>query len=498
MVERQRVVFNMQSVHGSRATAIPRSVGSRAFGNATRHALLHRFQALSTSTKFAVIASLVIGLGMSILGFWVSSRIEAGVVHHTAGTLALYVESLIEPHRAELIRGSQLSAPAIAALDRTLKGGDAATRIIGAKIWSPEGRVLYSTYREQIGKTYPVTPELRRAFEGHIEAELDATDEAENEFERKLNKSLFEVYVPVRTPGGAKVEAVAEVYELADTLMSDIRAARLQSAVVFGLLGLAMFASLSGFVNRASRVITAQQDALEARVVQLSQLLEHNRDLQKRVVEASQMSVETGEQTLNRVSAELHDGPAQLISLALLRLDDVTSASTDDASRGRVRTSLEEALREIRQISAGLALPELERATLVEALDLAIATHERRTGTVVETAYGEDLPRHLPAHVVTCIYRVVQESLANAYRHAGGAGQRVTVAWSAGFLALSISDRGPGFDMDGRRADTNKLGITGMRHRIEALGGELSVVSRPGEGTILTARLPTAGLGAVA
>jgi signal transduction histidine kinase len=477
---------------------MPRTDGPRAFSSETRSALMRRFQALSTSVKFAVIASLVIGLGMSALGFWVSSRIEAGVVHHTAGTLALYVESLIEPHRAELVRGSQLSAPAIAALDRTLKGGDAATRVVGAKIWSPDGRVLYSTWREQIGRTYPVTPELRRAFDGHIEAELDAVDEDENEFERKLNKSLFEVYVPVRTPGGAKVEAVAEVYELADTLMADIRIARLQSAVIFGVLGLAMVASLSGFVSRASRVITAQQDALEARVVQLSQLLEHNRDLQKRVVEASQMCVETGEQTLNRVSAELHDGPAQLISLALLRLDDVASTSPDDPSRGKVRASLSEALREIRQISAGLALPELERATLVEALDLAIATHERRTGTVVETSYGQDLPRQLPAHVVTCLYRVVQESLANAYRHAGGAGQRVAVDCSTGFLILSVSDRGPGFDVDSRRADTNKLGITGMRHRIEALGGELSVVSRPGEGTTLTARLPTAALGSVA
>jgi hypothetical protein len=477
---------------------MPRTVWTRALGTDARQVLLRRFAALSTSVKFALIASLVIGLGMSALGFWVSSRIEAGVVHHTAGTLALYVESLIEPHRGELVSGSQLSAPAIAALDRTLKGGDAATRVVGAKIWSPEGRVLYSTWREQIGRTYPVTPELQRAFQGHIEAELDAVDEDENEFERKLNKSLFEVYVPVRVPGSGKVEAVAEVYELADTLSADIRTARLQSAVVFGLLGLAMVASLSGFVSRASRVITAQQEALEARVVQLSQLLEHNRDLQKRVVEASQLCVETGEQTLNRVSAELHDGPAQLISLALLRLDDVASAAADDASRMKVRTSLEEALREIRQISAGLALPELERATLVEALDLAIATHERRTGTVVETSYGQDLPRHLPAHVVTCIYRVVQESLANAYRHAGGVGQRVTVEWAAGSLTISVEDRGPGFDTDSRRADTNKLGITGMRHRIEALGGDLSVSSRPGQGTTLTARVPTAAVGAAA
>jgi len=477
---------------------MPRTVWTRALGTDARQALLRRFAALSTSVKFALIASLVIGLGMSALGFWVSSRIEAGVVHHTAGTLALYIESLIEPHRGELVRGSQLSAPAIAALDRTLKGGDAATRVVGAKIWSPEGRVLYSTWREQIGRTYPVTTELMRAFQGHIEAELDAVDEDENEFERKLNKSLFEVYVPVRVPGTGKVEAVAEVYELADTLSADIRTARLQSAVVFGLLGLAMVASLSGFVSRASRVITAQQEALEARVVQLSQLLEHNRDLQKRVVEASQMCVETGEQTLNRVSAELHDGPAQLISLALLRLDDVATASADDASRVKVRTSLEDALREIRQISAGLALPELERATLVEALDLAIATHERRTGTVVETSYGQDLPRHLPAHVVTCLYRVVQESLANAYRHAGGAGQRVSVEWAAGSLTVTVADRGPGFDMESRRADTNKLGITGMRHRIEALGGDLIVSSRPGEGTTLTARLPTAAVGAAA
>ena len=454
---------------------------------AAYRSLSARFTSLSTSVKFAVLACAVIGLGMTLLGFWVSARIEYGVVHHTAGTLAIYTESLIENQKTYL-SDPTLPEAAIADLDAAFKKSMATKRIVGAKIWSRDGRIIYSTWRQQIGRTYPVTQELREAFRGEIAAELDSLDSDENEFERNLNKGMLEVYMPVRLPGGQEVVAVAEVYELADTLVNDIAVARFQSAVVFGVLGLLMVASLSGFVNSASNTITRQQASLLRRVEELSFLLERNRELQGRLVEANQRSVETSEQVLNRVSAELHDGPAQLISLALLRLDEVvpTAAAREDAGQMSVRTALEEAMREIRNISSGLALPELRKATVAQAIALAVADHERRSGTLVNVEVGS-MPERVSSKIVTCIYRFVQESLNNSFRHAGGVGQAVLADYRAGRLHVAVSDQGPGFDAEAREQGGGKLGLTGLRHRIEALDGEFAVYSKIGHGTRLVA-----------
>jgi len=445
-----------------------------------------RFASLSTSVKFAILACAVIGLGMSLLGLWVSARIENGVVQHTAGTLAIYTESVIESQKSEFTQPA-LSAKTIQELDAAFKKRFANKRIVGAKIWSPEGRILYSTWPEQIGLVYPISNELEAALRGDIAAELDNLEADENELERGLNKSMLEVYVPVRMAGGQRVVAVAEVYELADNLVRDIGIARFQSTIVFGALGLLMVLSLSGFVASASRTIAYQQASLLDRVQELSELLESNRELQKRVVEANRLSVETSEQVLNRVSAELHDGPAQLIGLALLRLDDSNEQRPDDLQGPMsVRTALQEAMREIRNISSGLALPELRKATVAEAIRLAVADHERRSGTDVVTDIGE-LPPKVGSQIVTCVYRFVQEALNNAVRHAGGVGQSVAADLCGSRLTVTVSDQGPGFNPGSRESGGSKLGLTGLRHRVEALDGDFSISSTIGQGARLTA-----------
>lgn len=81
-----------------------------------------------------------------------------------------------------------------------------------------------------------------------------------------------------------------------------------------------------------------------------------------------------------------------------------------------------------------------------------------------------------------CIYRFVQEGLANAHRHAGGAGQKVRSAIAAGRLTLEVSDTGSGFDPGRTRAGA--LGLAGLRQRINSLGGSFAVETS-GRGTTL-------------
>lgn len=90
------------------------------------------------------------------------------------------------------------------------------------------------------------------------------------------------------------------------------------------------------------------------------------------------------------------------------------------------------------------------------------------------------------------LYRLVQEALSNASRHAGGDRLRIRLRHRAGALQLGIADNGPGFDPG---SVTGGFGLTGMRERVRSLGGRMRIHSRPGAGTVLAFRFPAIGSG---
>ena len=89
------------------------------------------------------------------------------------------------------------------------------------------------------------------------------------------------------------------------------------------------------------------------------------------------------------------------------------------------------------------------------------------------------------------LFRVIQESLANGFRHAGGGEQQVHLTRSDGQIVVEIADHGRGFDT-GSEIAAGHLGLTGMRERIELLGGRFSVESSPNRGTVIRAAVPEA------
>ena len=109
-----------------------------------------------------------------------------------------------------------------------------------------------------------------------------------------------------------------------------------------------------------------------------------------------------------------------------------------------------------------------------------------RTG-VRAAFHGAGLGR-LPREVETAVYRVVQEALSNAAKHAGAAAVSVAVARPDGHVSVAVEDDGAGFDP--AAAPRGRLGLLGMRERVELVGGELEVESAPGAGTAVLARIP--------
>jgi signal transduction histidine kinase len=266
--------------------------------------------------------------------------------------------------------------------------------------------------------------------------------------------------------------------------------------MAIGLVTLVMYLALAGFIQRISDVIARQQYKLSAQVAQLTDLLGQNAELHERVRRAAHRSTTLNERVLRRIGAELHDGPAQQLSLSLLHLDRVSEyfeQRPEAADVGEhvdvVHNALVQSLQEVRAISAGLGLPELQSLSLADVALRAVHTHERRTKTQVAMQLGE-LPDRASLPIKITLYRILQEGLRNAYRHAAGVGQTVMVRADAKLLLIEVADQGPGFRPPSIAEWYDHMGLSGMRERVESLGGLFSITSQPGQGTRIRANLP--------
>ncbi|HEY0736984.1 MAG TPA: sensor histidine kinase [Herpetosiphonaceae bacterium] len=453
-----------------------------------------RLRRLNLTQRFMLGSLIILVAGMLGVGWWVGQQIELGVVQRTAATTALYVDSFIAPNLQELADSDTLDAEHVANLDQLLRDTALGQQIGAFKVWNAEGRIVYSVDLAQTGQVFPVQGGLAEALSGSVAARVSDLEDEENERERLEQSQLLEMYSPVRLAGTNQVIAVAEFYQSVDDLQREIEAARLRSWLVVGVATLIMYVLLAGFVKRASDTIDRQQIALNDQISRLTELLSQNAELSDRVRRAAARTTALNERFLRRIGAELHDGPIQDLSLALLRLDQrpvTTGEAAGDEQPEQpdiVQESLRHALQEVRGIAAGLSLPHLNDLTLPETIARAVRSHERRTGTHVTLTHTE-LPDAAPLPVKITVYRLVQEALTNAYRHAGGQGQTVDVTFDGEHLSVEIGDQGPGFDTAHVTDWSQHLGLAGMRERVESLGGSFQVESVQGHGSKVQARL---------
>lgn len=209
------------------------------------------------------------------------------------------------------------------------------------------------------------------------------------------------------------------------------------------------------------------------------------------------------EEERRRVARDLHDGPAQAMAAALFGVDLAVAAIDRDPARAReelrhARGLLRDALADLRALMFGLRPRVLEERGLVPALE-ALAGNAPLWGPVVtiETR-GLVAEERLPAEIELGLYRIAQEAVSNARRHAAATMVQVTLERAGGRAVLVVADDGQGFPPRriGATADSGQ-GVPGMRERAETLGGALSIESTPGFGTriAVSVPLPTSGVG---
>jgi signal transduction histidine kinase len=453
-------------------------------------ALVHRpraFERISLARQFLLASAVVLLIGVAALGNWVGARIEATEVHREARIAAVYVESILAARLNEVVQAGRVSADTRDLLDGIFVAGPLARKVVRFKLWTADGHVHYSSDPSQELRTWPLHEHQAWAFGGTLQANISSLDGPDNAAERAQWQRLIEVYVPLHAAGSSGVAAVAEFYMSMADLEEDIRADQRQSWVAITLGALLLFSSLYTLVHRASLTISGQRFDLEAQLADLRRLLGENSAMHQRVQQAGARTTAMSELALRRIAADLHDGPAQDLAFSLLTLDDRWQAATP-ADLARLRSSLERSMAMLRDIAGGLVVPGMAQMTLAEVVQRAARDATQKSGAAVSAQVDESL-LEAPEAVMITAYRVVQEAVSNSLRHAAGHTPHVVARREDDALVLEISDDGPGFDADGP-VTAGHLGLAFLRERVQLLGGSIVIRSAPGQGTLVTTRIP--------
>jgi signal transduction histidine kinase len=215
-------------------------------------------------------------------------------------------------------------------------------------------------------------------------------------------------------------------------------------------------------------------------------------DLSRRVARDALGRVVAGQEVeRRRLARELHDETGQALTSILLGLRAVEEAGSGDGlqkSVSDVRELVVATLQDVRKLAVQLRPAALDDFGLVPALERLVQTYSETTGIAVELEAAGIGEQRLPAELETTLYRIVQEALTNVVKHADATKVSVLLVRREGSVTAVIEDDGRGFDPGNTRED--RLGLLGMRERVELHDGRLKIEAAEGSGTTLAVEMP--------
>jgi two-component system CheB/CheR fusion protein len=243
---------------------------------------------------------------------------------------------------------------------------------------------------------------------------------------------------------------------------------------------------------RAEQAGDERRGRLELQASASEEALGHSR---QKLLALSARLMNAQEEERRRVARELHDDLSQHAALAEFeagRMEQMLPVTTGEAQE-RIR-SMRGHIRmlniRLHEIAYGLHPSILEDIGLAAAIR-SLAEEYRRAGLEVRLTV-RDTPPDLSISVATALYRITQEALRNAYKHAAAAEVRLTLIRVGGEFRLTVEDAGPGFDLLTIQRKGG-LGLLSMEERARLAGGSLLVRTQPGCGTLLLVRVPAEG-----
>jgi PAS domain S-box-containing protein len=239
--------------------------------------------------------------------------------------------------------------------------------------------------------------------------------------------------------------------------------------------------------KQAEERIQSLNRELRARVMQLdeSQRIVELRTLELQKLSAQLLQIQDEER--RRIARELHDDLAQHITALKMDLD-----ASGNKHAGNLAGAV---LEKVRSISYLLHPPLLDEAGLRAAIYWYVDGLVKRSNIQISVTIVPDVFPRLPRDVETTIFRVIQEALANVYRHSGSQTARVDIEKRSERVHVRVRDYGKGIPQYIAEKTAGRgigVGVTGMRERLRQLGGELTI-SRAEPGTLVEAKIPLFG-----
>jgi len=199
-------------------------------------------------------------------------------------------------------------------------------------------------------------------------------------------------------------------------------------------------------------------------------------------------------QERNRIAREIHDGLGHTLAAQTIQINNALLfwQSNNDKALTFIKQAKQlgsEALVEIRRSVSVLRSNPLQGQSLESATEKLLKDFQHTTG--IELSGKISLPLSLPTELNTTLYRIVQESLTNIYKHAEAKNVIVQLQQEGLMLDLSIEDNGQGFNPT---QNTTGFGLQGMRERAAALGGQFNLYSQPGKGCRICVSFPLSNL----
>jgi two-component system, NarL family, sensor kinase len=416
------------------------------------------------------LASLVVAVALGVAGAVVIRRAAVTAATDDARTVTeVLAHSVIIPNLTDALVAGDPAA--IARMDRAVIGKVTAGSLVRVKLWTPEGRIVYSDEHRLIGASYPLATDEQEVLRHNtVAAELSDLSAPENRFERDQGR-LLEVYLPVPTPGGRTL--LFETYSRYSSVTASAGAMWRQFLpVTVGALLLLQLLQVPLAWSTARR---------------LDRSLAERERLLRRAVEATDAE-------RRRIARDLHDGVVQDLAAANYSL---VGARSRAAARGHREEAdaldggaqaLRRGIRSLRTLLVEIYPPSLHRAGLPAALrDLL----DPLAGRGIEVRL--QLPDAVEVSDATAelVFRVAQEAVRNVAEHS--AASAVDVRLEAGAtVRLTVADDGIGFEV-ARLADTpagGHVGLLLLRDLVTSAGGTLEIDSGPGRGTRLHLEVP--------
>jgi signal transduction histidine kinase len=412
----------------------------------------------SPLVQFVAASLLLFGITWWATGIFSQRAARSEAVADARITTEVLAHSVAEPAMPKgLVDGA---AGAIDRFDREVLDRLIVGDVRRIKIWRADGTIVYSDETQLIGQRFTLDDEQLSVLDsGATEGGLSDLRRRENQFEDEED-GLLEVYTRSQSPEGQPLlfeayYSVETVKERSTEVMAPFRRITAGALLALLLLGVPLLGVLTLRLTRASRA-------------------------RERLM---QRAVESSEAERRRIARDLHDGVVQeLAGTAFALSGTVREPSVPPELREELTVagrSLRHSLRQLRSLLVEIHPPGLSAGSLGAALEDLISS---AASAGIATSVSVNDVEGTPDHVVTLVWRVAQEAIRNAVRHAHASTLDVEVRGDERQVHLVVRDDGVGFDPSATARDRS-YGLRGLQSLVEDGGGRGEVESSPGAGT---------------